>query len=51
MRNCIIAYTIDAIIKTGVNAFDAIVCIAGFNDSCPAGVTVAHKLQYCYKQQ
>lgn len=51
MRNRIIAYAIDAIIETGINAFDAIIWIAGFNDSCPAGVTVAYKLEYCYKQQ
>lgn len=48
MCNRIITNAIDAIIETGINA---IVCIAGFNDSCPAGVTVAYKLEYCYKQQ
>lgn len=51
MRNRIIANAIDAIIETGINAFDAIVCIAGFDDPCPAGVTVAYKLEYCQKQQ
>lgn len=47
MRNRIIANAIDAIIETGINAFDAIVCIAGFDDPCPAGVTVAYQLEYC----
>lgn len=51
MRNRIIANTIDAIIETGINAFDVNVCIADFDDSCSAGITVAYKLEYCYKQQ
>lgn len=50
MCNRIIANTVYAIIETRINTFDAI-CIAGFDDSCPAAVTVAYKLEYCYKQQ
>lgn len=51
MCNRIIANAIEAIVKTGINAFDATVCVASFNNSCPAGVTVAYTLEYCYKQQ
>lgn len=51
MCNRIIANAIVAIVETGINTFDVIICIACFNYSCPAGVTVAYKFKYCNKQQ
>lgn len=51
VRNRIVAYAIDASIKTGVNTFDGIVDIICFDELCSVTITVAYTLEYCYKQQ